>query len=307
MDGYLSMAKSSDELSGVTNLHPLHCAKLRDPETYQMEPFLVTMNGEKIKIGNNDIIWLDPNNCSQLLAAVGLSSFSQKLPCRKRIVFIEERIQPLLQLFPEEFKFITDYTSTICWLNNNYDQESIGSAGFYEIPHCTFFSDTALFSVPPEIVPPKAHAGYAIFENFYHEALHHQMHSVSALSKESYLVDSKKDSPTITLDWRNRKFTLLEAIHALHVYAMVTPLRFNYSQTITESAKGQEQQIEHIKWINQALAESLKMWDDLSTLLLQYLQLINPFWSQLIVQWRDKYNNFLSNHLLEGTCNATNE
>lgn len=273
----------NNNTSVITQLEPVICAQIRDKAQQQFSEFLEKPTNKKITIANQSIEWIDPVYTDGLLNAVGLENDALIKPCQKRIKFIEIALQYLTSLFKNELDFIVAFTSSICWLQPN-EGHWLGSAGFYEAPHCTFFSDLAMFSLPPEIIVPKKYAGYAILENLYHEALHHQMHAFSSLTQSDYLQIDSSNMPLIQLDWRDRSFTLLEALHALHVYAMVTPMRLTYYQTLFQ------QMVNDLDWILKAYQEGLRMWKDLSAILLTYLNDFKSPWTELIIHWH---------HLLE--------
>jgi hypothetical protein len=289
----LYFSKSPDaNKNSFHDLEPSVCAKSRDIDTFNKKSFLSTSEIEEarnIKLGDHVINWVFPASGEEYFEAVELKDFSFKKPCEKRIKFIEDQVTGLMELYPREIKFITDFTSTILWLQPG-GESFLGSAAFYEIPHCTFFSDLAMFSIPPEIVVPKQYAGYAILENLYHEALHHQMHTFSVLATDGYLHDEMKQSLEIHFPWRNRTFTLLEAIHALHVYSLVTPMRLKFlSKMLSKS------DIEKPEWAKQAFDDGLKMWGGLSNKLTTYSSEFKDPWFSIIKLWNSQYHDFCLN------------
>jgi hypothetical protein len=276
------------------NLDSAVCAEIRDPRSFAKAPFSSLEEVEKKKyiyLGKQLIKWIKPKNPEAWLFASGLAGFSLREPCDKRIKFIEDRINLLIDIFSEEIKFITDFTSSFCWIQSN-DDYHVGSAAFYEIPHCTFFSDLAMFSIPPEIVVPREYSEYAILENLYHEALHHQMHAFSVLAVDGYLLDASSIIPEISLSWRNRKFSLLEAVHALHIYSIVTPLRLQFLKKITNNRVIDLKENKNFEWIFKACNDGLRMWGDLSKVLLTYTSYFQSPWSFFISSWHAKYEDF---------------
>lgn len=241
---------------------------------------------QKIFIGNKHLAWLSEEIPKPILSSIGLEGFSLKIPCSRRINFINNEIKKLNYLFSRELEFITEYTSSVYWIETN--ENNVGSAGFYEIPNCTFFSDTAMFSLPPEILVPHKHAAYAIFENFYHEALHHQMHGIFNGLKINYLKDKINSSKEYSISWRARTFTLTEAFHALHVYSTVTPFRARY----LENMRAQDKSHDEINWLNKAYEDSLRMWYDLIHLLQPHIEMFEAFWAKFIDLWRENYQLF---------------
>ncbi|MHB1221972.1 MAG: hypothetical protein ACYC0J_08250 [Gammaproteobacteria bacterium] len=278
-----------------SDIDPSICAKIRDLVNFNKASFLPLLGQntkeKNIRFGNGFVRWIQPADAGRLLEAAGLNNFSLKEPCEKRINFVEEKIDKLIDIFPDEIVFIVDFTSSIFWLQAESD-EFIGSAAFYEIPHGTFLSDLAMFSIPPEVIVPKQFAEYAIFENLYHEALHHQMHAFSVLSVDGYLLNSLKPTPNISLSWRNRNFTLLEAIHALHIYSLVTPLRIKFFKRVKDASNDTV----NLLWIQNAYIDGLRMWKELGEILMSYKCYLKDPWPEFISLWDKKYNDFVLLH-----------
>ncbi len=243
-----------------------------------------------VHIADTKIEWSCPENPQALLESVGLNEFRLKKPCEKRIAFIEAELRTLENSFQAELAFIANFTHRIFWLESN-EEKALGSAGFYEVPHGTFFSDLAMFSIPPEIIVPKEHARYAILENLYHEALHHQMHGIEKNLNQGYLQNDCITIPTITLSWRDRTFTLLEALHALHVYAYVTPLRRHYSVMINHTNDT----------IKKSIQDGLRMWQDLTSVLNAHLPKFKDPWSSYIIEWELQLKKFTHEEYIHGS------
>ena len=134
---HLYTAHHSVRREEIADLNPTKIAFARDKKTYQLSPFQnISENAtHSINIGRHPIKWINTLSDNSLLHAVGLNEFTLKEPCNKRIHFIEKQLLSLTPLFEKEIDFISELTSAICWI----DSQSIGSAGFYEVPHCTFF------------------------------------------------------------------------------------------------------------------------------------------------------------------------
>jgi hypothetical protein len=284
---------SSISKNSFLDLDPSVCAKSRDLASFSKKPFTsgsVIDDAGIVKLGDHVFTWVLPSSGEEYFEAVELKDFSFKKPCDKRIKFIEKKVNGLIDLYPQEIKFITDFTSTIVWLQPG-GETFLGSAAFYEIPHCTFFSDLAMFSIPPEIVVPKQHAGYAILENLYHEALHHQMHTYSVLVTGGYLHDEANQSLEIDFPWRNKTFTLLEALHALHVYSLVTPMRLKFLNKLFA-----ENDIERLEWAQRSFDDGLKMWGGLCNKLMTYSSEFKDLWLSIIKLWDSQFYEFSLNY-----------
>lgn len=260
----------NNPLVSIDSIQTLEPSKIGLLRNSKLDQPLHGADNQFIRIGKYPIAWSFPKKPTTLLEVIGLNHTTLKPPCEKRINFLETELAKLIPLFENEINFIAEFTSSICWI----ESYAIGSAGFYEVPHCTFFSDSAMFSIPPEIVVDQTHAAYAIFENLYHEALHHQMHAFSTLTY-GYFIDELKEKPFISLSWRDRTFTLLEAIHALHIYSTVTPLRLKYYN--------QNDLPENF------YVDSLRMWKDLTTQLCPYFNLFKKPWPDLFLQWTHRH------------------
>lgn len=297
------VANDKFDISELLQLDPKICAALRDRECFNKSPFpsILDVNIEKLLcIGSGSIRWVHPSSSAQaFLSAVGLSNFQLKQPCDRRVKYIEGQISRLSYEFHEEIEFIVNFTTALLWVEP-HENQSIGSAAFYEVPHCSFFSDMAIFSIPPEVIVPKQHSGYGILENLYHEALHHQMHVVSAQTN-GYLIDGAVSITEIILPWRNRKFNLLEAFHALHVYSLITPLRMKYLKKI--SSNSQTLTEEH-EFIFLSIKDGLKMWRDLSVTLSSHSSQFKSPYSDLINTWKTKYEYFAFSSNIQEIINA---
>lgn len=285
----LYMKAKPKDASLIAMLDPEYCAKTRDPDGYSLFPFSLPINrstAELIKIAGCELSWLLPRNSDLMMRAIGLEGFLIKPACDKRIKYMLDVLTGIAPLYPNEISLIAHFTSCIIWLESS-DHQFIGSAAFHEVPHCTFFSDAAMFSLPPEILVPKEFSSYAILENLYHEALHHQMHSYASLATEGYLCEGQSSTSFISMDWRDRTFTLIEALHALHVYSLVTPMRYKYKTFLEDKGIN----VQPDDWINVAINEGMKMCSDLYDAIEKQKNYLKEPWSSLPTEWMSAYMN----------------
>lgn len=305
---YLSLSERRHlkvDVSKLINLDPSVCADLRDSKCYKQSSYSSISEvdiGETICIGNRGIGWVKSGTTSLgFLSAVDLSNFKLKNPCRRRAKHIQNEIEQISFAFSEEIDFIESFTSALAWLEPCEDV-SIGSAAFYEVPHCTFFSDMAMFSIPPKVILPEKYSGYAILENLYHEALHHQMHTIS-VDTNGYFKSDEQALPIINLDWRDRSFSLIEAFHALHVYRCITPMRIKYCKIVLMLLRSNGVGVDSMLI---AIEEGIKMWRDLSMILLGYVSQFKSPYSDLIYEWEDEcrrqYSSKDIREMMHGSC-----
>lgn len=290
-------------LESINRLEPAICARITNGSLFQSAPYndLISCIGNdvsQITIKGKPVYWVKPESSVQLADAVNIRNISLSAPCAKRIAHIERSFENLSSLFPHQIEFITDFVSCIFWVDIKMNPEIlVGSAAFSEVPHAVFFSDYGMYSLPPEIVVPHEHSSFAIFENLYHEALHHQMHVFSNLVTGGYLDLHSKLPEVIKLSWRDRDFTLLESLHALHIYSYVTPLRFAYLNHLNQSKNSSF----CVKWLRQACFDGLRMWNDLSCELLKHIAHFKYPWKNLITEYVECYAAFsMNSHQLAG-------
>lgn len=197
-------------------------------------------------------------------------------PCTKRISYIEQKLLEIKDIFPDQLGFIFDMTKALVWIAA-LDNKMFGNASFFELPHCTLFSDSALFSIPPNSVLPQ-HTAYAVFENLYHEALHHQLHAFAFLNQEQYLTANIQ--PTMHLAWRDKTFNITQAIHGLHFYASVIPCRIKQANIYFANRDSQSFAI-----MLDAINSAHKTWVDLSQFIRDNFSCITKEWQELIINW----------------------
>lgn len=278
-------------------LEPAYCALFWNKILFESSPYenLINSNNSvsKISVKNKLIYWVKPSEPKQFLNAVNISNMSFSDPCVKRIVHIENSLANLDSLFSNEIEFIANFVSCIFWMRAG--ENLLGNAAFSEIPHTVFFSDYGLYSLPPEIYVPRQYSEYAVFENLYHEALHHQMHAYANLETKGYFEGNILPTDVISLNWRDRTFTLLEAFHALHIYSVVTPLRYLYFYHL----KGKNNDFNSIEWTYKACQDGLRMWRDLSNEMLKYENLFKNQWKNFIFDFYEGYSIFSYDHALE--------
>jgi hypothetical protein len=221
-----------------------------------------------------------PKNKSCIFEFLGIPEFPIIYPSKSKSKFLSSSIRDFSELFSKEIQFIRDFTKSLIWIGPRGDQY-LGSAAFAEFPHCTFFSDAALFSVPPAVVVPRSMAAFAVIENLLHEALHHQMHAIHEFSGNPYIRDGALDE-RIVLNWRERDFTLTEALHALHVYSVIKPLRkmwldlSRHHPLVAEYDAG---------LLLEAVEQAERMHIELGTSLTRVQEAFEPFWWEKINRW----------------------
>ncbi|WP_330925964.1 hypothetical protein [Candidatus Sororendozoicomonas aggregata] len=224
---------ASNKIEQDVFLNPISCAKLRKNNQYTFEIPSISEHSflkksKQLKISKDCILhWVNSENGDKIKESCGLEEHLYSIDyCSERSFFLRKKIDLFSPYFEEEISLIARFISSIVWLTSDDDDAEFGSASFYEMPHCTFFSDAALFFVPPYIQIEKGISGIAIIENMYHEALHHQMHSHCFNNKISYGKNINPYEETVYLPQRkDRKFTYFQAINALHVYHNVVKFR----------------------------------------------------------------------------------
>ena len=272
--------KVEHDKSLVQILDPETCALIRDPVCFSKNKFSFLKKESVlnyINLKERKLAWSIPCSNINIESIIGFPNLVFEPPSDKRINFINTSFETLYKAFPEICGFIFDFTSTICWLSFK-SEGMLGNAAYYEIPHCTFFSDFGFFSIPPKTVIPRVSGCYAVLENLYHEALHHQMHSFSALCTDGYLLEPSVTKLRFCLDWRDRDFTLLESLHALHVYSTITPMRVKYFNLISN-------EIEQSSWLRDAISDGVRMWDELAAIVMMHQHYFKKQWQVLINLW----------------------
>lgn len=196
--------------------------------------------------------------------------------CAKRIAYVEQKLSQIKDIFPDQLAFIFEMTKALIWIDT-LDNKMFGNASFFDLPHCTLFSDSALFSIPPRSILPK-HTAYAVFENLYHEALHHQLHAFAFLNQEQYLTGNMQ--PILQLEWRDKSFDITQAIHGLHFYASVIPCRIKQANIYFNNRDTTSFAI-----MLDSINDAYKTWIELSQFIRKNFSSITNVWQELIINW----------------------
>lgn len=256
----------TDKYTVATQMSRIEDAAIKLPDN-----FTIKMPGDSAK----KIHWVIVPE-EKILSVTNASNIRMLSACAKRIEYVEQKLSEIKDIFPDQLAFIFEMTKSLIWIDT-LDNKMFGNASFFELPHCTLFSDSALFSIPPSSILPK-NTAYAVFENLYHEALHHQLHAFACLNQEQYLTDNIQ--PIMHLAWRDKTFNITQAIHGLHFYASVIPCRIKQANIYFANRDSQSFAI-----MLDAINDAYKTWVDLSQFIRDNFSCITKQWQELIINW----------------------
>lgn len=139
---------------------------------------------------------------------------------------LKESIADMSEIFPNEICTIFDFTSVLVWM----DAKKCGFSGaaFHELPHCTFLSDAIFFAVTPSDILGVEHRKYIVFENIYHESLHHQLSASVSLKCGGYYSDNLIKDRDHYIPSRDKEWSMPNILQAVYVYINVCRTRLIY-------------------------------------------------------------------------------
>lgn len=293
---YSGSRRDDAQSPALSRLEPSHCARQRDPQKFSERPFEeLFREGDEVtfELAPSVVLrWVSAKTASDVLPIIGLEGVDTVGPSVQRMELMKEAIAPYAEHFEQELTFVRDFTSCIIWLKPTVENY-VANASFYELPHCTLFSDAALRTTPPDSLYPGQMTALCLLENLFHEALHHQMHAIRSFSGHEYVKEEAPlDLPKVSLDWRERNFTLVEAFHALHVYAHITPLRLRWLILIREGRflPPSNDHVRDVLIVEKAVHDGLRMWRDLAAHVRASTAILDPFWMARIVEWDDAFD-----------------
>ncbi|NDL00808.1 hypothetical protein [Photorhabdus bodei] len=149
---------------------------------------------------------------------------------RRRLDLIQESILQMAPYFTGQLDIIFDFTSTIVWLNAR--ECGFSGAAFHELPHCTFLSDAFFVAVTPSIILAPEHRHYIIFENLYHEALHHQLSASVMLETGGYYPNGVYYDERFYVGSRDKEWSIPNIFQAAYVYLNVLQTRIHYLRAV---------------------------------------------------------------------------
>lgn len=148
----------------------------------------------------------------------------------EKVNLIQDSLGLMADLFPLQTKIIFEFTSVIVWLKAN--ECGFSGAAFHELPHCTFLSDAFFIAVTPSAIFEPIHRPYIIFENLYHEALHHQLSASVMLKAEGYYEPANRNNLIYYIKSRDKSWSIPNILQAAYVYLNILPTRITYLQEI---------------------------------------------------------------------------
>ncbi|MGG8018659.1 hypothetical protein PGO10_05710 [Klebsiella aerogenes] len=148
----------------------------------------------------------------------------------EKVNLIQTSIKYMAYFFPSQTQIIFEFTSVIVWLKAN--ECGFSGAAFHELPHCTFLSDAFFIAVTPSAILEPIHRPYIIFENLYHEALHHQLSASVMLHTKGYYEPENHNNRFYYIKSRNKSWSIPNILQAAYVYLNVLSTRISYLQII---------------------------------------------------------------------------
>lgn len=156
------------------------------------------------------------------LTRVGLAGFEVAPVLGRRRALLQEALELARRAPAEVSAVLAASLGMVCWLRPAHGSTNqLSSTSFYEFPHCAFVTDLVTRHVSPNVLFPKPSA-YALLDNLYHEALHQQL---IATMRGVTLLDAAAGNFTVEVEWRQERWQVEHALHALLVYRRLTEFR----------------------------------------------------------------------------------
>lgn len=122
---------------------------------------------------------------------------------------------------------VEEWIAMIAWLSLRSTASSaavFSSAAFPEFCGCVFVTDLCLRHVAPDVTFPCS-SSWALQDNLIHEALHHRFESRLKLRLVYRDRAAAQGEPSVSVPWRNTRWTFGHAFHALYVYLHLVRVR----------------------------------------------------------------------------------
>jgi hypothetical protein len=180
-----------------------------------------------IRVQGMELAWCRKVQAPHVLSLTQLTEYGILKKVGRRRALLQRALEELRLYHPTAFETVSQFTSMLVWLEPGRTQGGGGafsSTSFYELPHCTFLCDLALFHIPSNVVF-RLPSVYALQDNLYHEALHQRL---IATIRCRDILDGRRAverCPRIWIPWRRVYWTLEHSLQGGFVYLHLALMR----------------------------------------------------------------------------------
>ena len=166
-----------------------------------------------------------------VMARCGIGSLTIRPMPSRAVERLEEALEVIRKRFSDPIagysyaRIVSEWASLAAYVEFSPETkgDAFSSAGFPETQGLIYLSRFVSHHIPPETTFREPSV-YAHCENLIHESLHHYLGGLFAMDAV-FTTEAASTEPTVTLSWRDVRFSVEKAIQTMWVYKHVANLR----------------------------------------------------------------------------------